>query len=461
MLISVDLPAPFSPSSACTSLRRRSKSMWSLASTPGNCFVIPRSSRTVASSTRRLNNRAGPKARSVRRNERARRPALFVETLCLVLPDRRRRLDLAGDDLRLQRVDLLQPGLRELGPLAELPEADAAVLQVEDEVAAADVPLAGLRSLDGEEDADVHPLHGAREDVAAEERLVDVDADTPAAALLRRVERTEAARPRDVEHDLRARLDLVLGDALALRLVEEVLRVADLDYCALHALLGAGLVTREKRVDRRDLDAADDADVLLARTRRNVRGETADQIAVLLRRVREALDVRDSTVERRALHVVVRDRELRVRELLRDVVRRIGQQEAGRDDDVVAAPCERGHVRQVVARRARLDRPVLDLQLLGRPLQPRQLVLVEALVVEATNVADQARLERGLGCRSAARNKAHGRENHGNKGGQPERQQSFLAQKTLLLLETLHRSEAMLLPCRLRFHLRRTIQPYG
>src|ERR687885_473118 len=50
MFISVDLPAPFSPSSACTSPRRRSKSMWSLARTPGNCFVIPRSSRTVGAS---------------------------------------------------------------------------------------------------------------------------------------------------------------------------------------------------------------------------------------------------------------------------------------------------------------------------------------------------------------------------------------------------------------------------
>src|SRR3954466_9429876 len=48
MFISVDLPAPFSPSSACTSLLRRSKSTLSFASTPGNRFVIPRSSRSGA-----------------------------------------------------------------------------------------------------------------------------------------------------------------------------------------------------------------------------------------------------------------------------------------------------------------------------------------------------------------------------------------------------------------------------
>jgi hypothetical protein len=49
--MSVDLPAPFSPSSVCTSPRRRSKSILSLARTPGNCFVMPRSSRRGVSST--------------------------------------------------------------------------------------------------------------------------------------------------------------------------------------------------------------------------------------------------------------------------------------------------------------------------------------------------------------------------------------------------------------------------
>src|SRR5437763_5532338 len=51
MFRSVDLPAPFSPSSACTSPGRRSKSTRSSATTPGNRFVMPRISRTVAAST--------------------------------------------------------------------------------------------------------------------------------------------------------------------------------------------------------------------------------------------------------------------------------------------------------------------------------------------------------------------------------------------------------------------------
>src|SRR5262249_22129071 len=45
MLISVDLPAPFSPNSTCTSPRRRSKSTPSSATTPGNRFEILESSR--------------------------------------------------------------------------------------------------------------------------------------------------------------------------------------------------------------------------------------------------------------------------------------------------------------------------------------------------------------------------------------------------------------------------------
>src|SRR5215210_2859451 len=44
MLDSVVLPAPFSPSSACTSPTAASKSTRSFASTAGNRFVMPRSS---------------------------------------------------------------------------------------------------------------------------------------------------------------------------------------------------------------------------------------------------------------------------------------------------------------------------------------------------------------------------------------------------------------------------------
>ena len=42
MFESVVFPAPFSPRSACTSPTPASKVTSSFASTPGNCFVMPR-----------------------------------------------------------------------------------------------------------------------------------------------------------------------------------------------------------------------------------------------------------------------------------------------------------------------------------------------------------------------------------------------------------------------------------
>src|SRR5947208_11429313 len=59
MVINVDLPAPFSPSSAWISPRPRSKSTASLARTPGNRFVMPRSSRTRGASAIGIDNPTG------------------------------------------------------------------------------------------------------------------------------------------------------------------------------------------------------------------------------------------------------------------------------------------------------------------------------------------------------------------------------------------------------------------
>ena len=68
MFISVDLPAPFSPSSACTSPLRRSKSTWSFATMPGEPLGDPaqlengplvhrRDSMTASATVRRLDGR--------------------------------------------------------------------------------------------------------------------------------------------------------------------------------------------------------------------------------------------------------------------------------------------------------------------------------------------------------------------------------------------------------------------
>src|SRR4051794_14295326 len=121
MFISVDLPAPFSPSSACTSPWSRSKPTLSFASTPGNCFVIPRSSRTGAAAMGgdSVTERAGLAARPfVRRSVR--------------LLEGGRNLDLPGDDLITQGLDPCAVRRRHLR--ADLADRDAAVLQIEDEV---------------------------------------------------------------------------------------------------------------------------------------------------------------------------------------------------------------------------------------------------------------------------------------------------------------------------------------
>src|SRR6187200_759254 len=48
MFISVDLPAPFSPTMACTVPRRTVRWMLSLATTPGNLLVMPTSSTAIS-----------------------------------------------------------------------------------------------------------------------------------------------------------------------------------------------------------------------------------------------------------------------------------------------------------------------------------------------------------------------------------------------------------------------------
>src|SRR5207302_11056532 len=91
MFMSVDFPAPFSPRRAWTSPRLRSKSTWSFASTPGNRFVMPRSSITVAASLG---------VDSMRRATTSGAEAPRVDPVsAVVLRDARRALDLPAGDL--------------------------------------------------------------------------------------------------------------------------------------------------------------------------------------------------------------------------------------------------------------------------------------------------------------------------------------------------------------------------
>src|SRR3954452_8744568 len=193
MFISVDLPAPFSPSSACTSPSSRSRSMWSFATIPGNRFVTPRSSRTGGAATGRESRGAG-----------RRRPAPSRVPLLDRLRD-------ALDRARLQRHELLGDGAADRGRDARAPLADpdAVVLRREDRVEAPAERAAGLRARrDRVVDRDVDLLLRAREDVRPEVGLVGVDADAHHVLLLRRVERAEAAAAGDLEDDAGAVRDL-------------------------------------------------------------------------------------------------------------------------------------------------------------------------------------------------------------------------------------------------------------
>src|SRR5215213_6434143 len=211
MFISVDLPAPFSPRSACTSPARSSKSTSSLATTPGNSFRMPSSSRRAASAIcGGERSGAGDAARPADRSP--------------CLGDRLRDLDFPVDDLLLLLVDLVDDRL--VGELrADLAPPDAVLLETVGRHAAA-LEAAVRRLLDRVEHGHVDLLLRLREDVVAQERLVGVDADAPEALLLRRVDRAEAATTRDLEDHVGSLGDLVERDLLALRLVDEVLGVA-------------------------------------------------------------------------------------------------------------------------------------------------------------------------------------------------------------------------------------------
>src|SRR5829696_9550438 len=371
MFISVDLPAPFSPRSACTSPRARSKSMWSFARMPGNSFVIPFSSRTVGAAS------AIPGDSMAEATPGNQEPADL---------ERRGRLQLPRDQLLLDLVHPVDELLRNLR--AGLADADALVLEVEDRVGAA-LELPVHHRFGGQEHRLVDALDGAREDVLAETRLVAIDADPPLVALLRRVERAQAAPAGHLEDDLRALCDLVERDLLALVLRDEVLRVADQDLGRGDALPRPGPVAGDEDVHRRQLDPTDRADHLLSPLLLgHERCEAADHVAVLVRREGQALDV-GVLRERRRVHGVVDDREVRVGIPLRRGVDRLGQKEPDADRQVEPFPGQGPEVRDVVARLTRLDGAAGDPELVLRALEPLQRRLVERPVVEAADVADE------------------------------------------------------------------------
>src|SRR6478609_3806497 len=127
MFESVDLPAPFSPSNACTSPSTTSKWTFSFATTPGNRLVIPRSSTAVGIKRGRARRSSRPPRTAlalrapddalhqvVHRHElghRGARPWLDAQLALLVVDRAAELVPLAADDLRpLGRDQLLRRG---------------------------------------------------------------------------------------------------------------------------------------------------------------------------------------------------------------------------------------------------------------------------------------------------------------------------------------------------------------
>ena len=216
----------------------------------------------------------------------------------------------------------------------------------------------------------VDPLHGAREDVRAEEGLVGIDADAPDALLLRRVKRAQAAAARNLEDRSGALLDLVQRDLLALRLIREVLRVAVQHLDARVGGLRAGLIARDETIDRRLLLTADRTDHVRARAPLLLEArEVADEVAGLLLVEEQTEEVRRLV---RFLGLVdVDDGEVRVREVRRHGVDRGRLGEADADRQVIGLARERREVRDVLLRRLRLVDALLDSQLRCALRSPR------------------------------------------------------------------------------------------
>src|SRR5512134_85083 len=138
-----------------------------------------------------------------------------ARALCNRVRDR----DLPGDDLG---ADVLELGLkRTRHGRADRAEADTVVLEGEaGRATCLERPAHEL--LDRVEHGHVEPHQRARQYVPAQMGLVDVDSDPPDSTLPCRLQRPEAARAGDLEHDSRSLRDLAQGDRPAFHRVPEV-----------------------------------------------------------------------------------------------------------------------------------------------------------------------------------------------------------------------------------------------
>src|SRR5439155_17351989 len=194
-----------------------------------------------------------------------------------------RDLQLALDDPRLDLVHRGDEPLRH--GRVDPADAHAVVGERELQVAVA-LELAGLRRLDHVEDAEVNVLDAARQHTLGVLVLVLVDPDAPDVMLGRSGQRAETAAAGDLEQNLRALRDLVLGHRLAEVRLDEVAGVAHEHLDVLVVELRAELVAGDPDVHRRNVQPADGPDHLLAALLLDHLGrQVADEAARLVGRV--------------------------------------------------------------------------------------------------------------------------------------------------------------------------------
>ena len=164
--------------------------------------------------------------------------------------------------------------------------------------------------------------------------------------------------------------------------------------------LRAGCVARAIAIDRRDLDAADPRDHVLAVDALDLRllhraGEVAGEVAGLLLTEEQTLNVL-RTRDLRVGRAHIDDRELRVRERSGGLADGLGHQEADADHEICTAGRGGLEVRDVVLIGLRLLDLDGDTELGSGLLQALVGERVEALVVETTDVGDQNGLDRRM-----------------------------------------------------------------
>ena len=281
----------------------------------------------------------------------------------------------------------------------DLADPDTAVVDVLLQVAR---ELAGHQVLDRREHARVDLLLGRRQHEGRREvALVGVDADHLG---LRRHTRGDHAQPAsagDLEHDLRARVDLVERKLLARGLIREVLRVRVEQLGGRVRRLDPGLVAADVVGHRWDALTADRGRGRVAVFLQVEPGEVTGRVAGLLLGEVDSLDVLGRV--RSGAAGVVDDRKVHIRVLRRNRLDCVSHQEPDRDHELVARRREPSEVRDVVGAGGRLEHRALDSELRLGLEQALVGQMVEAVIVEPADVGHQTDLETGTARRSAAR----------------------------------------------------------